>query len=159
MTSSQQISTVSTPFGLLEIGHDDVDIFNAKFVTTQHSKPMTEGALGEKIKQELSAYLTHSHHQFQLPLKPQGSLFQLKVWEALLTIQPGHTLSYGELAWRLNSAPRAIGQACKRNPIALFIPCHRVVGKNNLGGYMGSPDALSFKRSLLAHEGYPSFFQ
>ena len=60
-------------------------------------------------------------------------------------------MTYGELAHQLKSAPRAIGQACKRNPIALFIPCHRVVGQNNLGGFMGRLD-LPYKTALLQHE-------
>jgi methylated-DNA-[protein]-cysteine S-methyltransferase len=71
-----------------------------------------------------------------------------------LLIPAGQTLTYGELSLKLQSSPRAIGQACKRNPIALFIPCHRVVGKKDLGGFMGDPEALLYKKLLLGHEEY-----
>jgi methylated-DNA-[protein]-cysteine S-methyltransferase len=108
--------------------------------------------LGDLVANEISAYCNNPHHRFQLPLKPLGSNYQLKVWSALLVIPVGRTLTYGELALSIQSSPRAIGQACKSNPLALFIPCHRVVGKNNNGGYMGQASALKYKLALLEHE-------
>lgn len=139
-----------TPFGMLEIVYDEHFIFNSSF--TQKPISALENKLTPLIRDELKAYFADPHHRFQLPLKPQGSAYQQKVWNALLVIPVGRTLSYGELAIKLQSSPRAVGQACKRNPLALFIPCHRVTGKNNLGGYMGNPQAVSYKESLLAHE-------
>lgn len=144
------ITIFATPFGNIQIVYDEHFIYNATF--THNSSSSTSNSLTQLISKELQAYIDNSHHRFQLPLKPQGSAYQQKVWNALLVIPVGRTLTYGKLAIQLQSSPRAIGQACKRNPLVLFIPCHRVVGKNDLGGYMGNPKALSYKESLLAHE-------
>ncbi len=144
------VSIFATPFGMLEIVHDEHFIYNSSF--TQKTVSSSSNRLTQLIDNQLNTYFSDPHHRFQLPLKPQGSAYQQKVWNALLVIPVGRTLTYGELALKLQSSPRAIGQACKRNPLALFVPCHRVVGKNDLGGYMGSPQALSYKESLLAHE-------
>jgi methylated-DNA-[protein]-cysteine S-methyltransferase len=105
------------------------------------------------IAQELSSYFSNPHHRFQLTLKPHGTVYQQRVWNAMLVIPVGRTVTYDELAKSLLSSPRAIGQTCKANFLALFIPSHCVVGKNNLGGFMGRADALCFKTSLLEHEG------
>lgn len=144
------MSVFTTPLGNFEIVHDEHYIFNSSFT----QKPIThvKNDLAQLISAELTAYFVDPHHRFQLSLKPQGSAHQQKVWNALLVIPAGRTLTYGELSRKLQSSPRAIGQACKRNPLALFIPCHRVVGKNNIGGYMGNPEAVSYKEYLLAHE-------
>lgn len=144
------ITIFATPFGNIEIVYDEHFIYNATF--TQKSVSSASNGLTQLINKELHAYIDNPHHRFQLPLKPQGSAYQQKVWNGLLVIPVGRTLTYGELALQLQSSPRAIGQACKRNPLVLFIPCHRVVGKNDLGGYMGNPGAISYKESLLAHE-------
>jgi len=90
-----------------------------------------------------------------LPLDPRGSDFQRAVWAELRRIPPGKTLSYGEVARRLGHAPRtharAVGQAVGANPVAVAIPCHRVVGAN--GGSGGYHWGLARKQALLAREG------
>jgi methylated-DNA-[protein]-cysteine S-methyltransferase len=87
-------------------------------------------------------------------LKPEGTSFQKKVWDEISKIPKGNTLEYGQIAKILSSSPRAVGQACGSNPIPLVIPCHRVVSKSGLGGFMhhsdGSP--ISVKKWLLSHE-------
>jgi methylated-DNA-[protein]-cysteine S-methyltransferase len=143
-------SIYTTPLGLFEVVHNEHFIFNSSF--TEKSGTTAKTALSELVYSELSAYFVNNQHRFQLPLKPQGSPYQQKVWNALLVIPVGRTLTYGELAITLQSSPRAVGQACKKNPLALFIPCHRVVGKNDLGGYMGNPQSLPYKEALLQHE-------
>ena len=85
------------------------------------------------------------------PLAPQGTDYQKSVWQALLDIPWGATVTYGDLAKKLGSAPRAVGSAVGRNPISLMIPCHRVGGaKKQLTGYAGG---LERKRYLLRLEG------
>ncbi|MDX2163823.1 MAG: MGMT family protein [Gammaproteobacteria bacterium] len=83
-----------------------------------------------------------------------GTDFQKRVWAELLKIPPGKTVTYSDLAKKLHSHPRAIGQACKANPLPVTIPCHRVVGKNNLGGYFGETQGklLRRKQALLNAE-------
>lgn len=106
------------------------------------------------LANELEQYTQHSDHVFDLLFVPSGTPFQLRVWRALLTIPAGTTFSYGALAARLNTAPRAVGQACGSNPLPLVIPCHRVVSAHGLGGFMhaasGAP--LDIKAWLLRHE-------
>ncbi|RUR07065.1 methylated-DNA--[protein]-cysteine S-methyltransferase [Legionella sp. km772] len=145
------VSTVfSTPLGSFEVVHNEHFIFSAAFTTKLSTSIDT--TLARLIDSELTSYFANNQHRFQLPLKPHGSPYQQKVWNALLVIPVGRTLTYGELALSIQSSPRAVGQACKKNPLALFIPCHRVVGKTGLGGYMGNPAALPYKEALLAHE-------
>lgn len=141
-----------TPAGCIEVSYDEHYVYRAVLGNSAAGK--AQGQLGTKIAEQLEAYQQNPHYHFQLPLKPLGSPYQQRVWNALLVIPVGRTVTYGELATIVQSSPRAIGQACKRNPLALFIPCHRVVGKNDQGGYMGRVDALPYKIALLEHERY-----
>ena len=103
--------------------------------------------------EQLTAYFARDLKEFDLPLDPHGSAFQRRVWDALLEIGYGETASYGEIAHRLgmtNAASRAVGSANGRNPIAIVIPCHRVIGaKGTLIGYAGG---LERKQILLGIE-------
>ena len=102
---------------------------------------------------QLTAYFARDLKEFDLPLAPQGSDFQRRVWDALLGIGYGETASYGEIAHRLgmtNAASRAVGLANGRNPIPIVIPCHRVIGADGtLTGYAGG---LERKQTLLGIE-------
>jgi methylated-DNA-[protein]-cysteine S-methyltransferase len=110
------------------------------------------GPLPRAIRQ-LGEYFDGVRREFDLPLRLEGTAFQRRVWAALLTIPYGETLSYGELAKRIDNpnASRAVGLANGRNPISILVPCHRVIGADgSLTGYGGGLDR---KRWLLAHEG------
>jgi methylated-DNA-[protein]-cysteine S-methyltransferase len=102
---------------------------------------------------ELGAYFTGRLKVFSTPLAPQGTPFQRAVWEELQRIPYGETVSYGELARRLGNpkAVRAVGTANGYNPIAIIIPCHRVIGSN--GSLVGYGGGLPIKQTLLALEG------
>lgn len=107
-----------------------------------------------QMTQEILAYLQRPHAAFSLPSQLAGSAFQEKVWLAILAIPLGQTRTYSELAAQLQSGPRAVANACGANRLPLLIPCHRVVAKNGLGGFMrGDKNGLAIKRWLLAHEG------
>ena len=103
--------------------------------------------------EQLTAYFARDLKEFDLPLAPQGSDFQQRVWQQLRGIGYGDTASYGEIAHRLgmtNAASRAVGLANGRNPIPIVIPCHRVIGANGtLTGYAGGVDR---KQTLLELE-------
>lgn len=146
------VTPFNTPIGCLRVAYDKHFIYQAAFINEHSLLDNQEAPLKAIIFQELTSYLNNPLHHFRLPLKPQGSPFQERVWEALLAIPAGQAITYGELAKSLQSAPRAIGQACKKNPLALFIPCHRVVAKNDLGGYMGRLNGVNYKERLLRHE-------
>jgi methylated-DNA-[protein]-cysteine S-methyltransferase len=104
------------------------------------------------VELELDEYFAGSRRAFDLTLAPRGTPFQLAVWEQLRRIPCGATITYGELAQRVNrpGAARAVGAAVGRNPISIIVPCHRVVGSD--GTLTGFAGGLDRKRSLLAIE-------
>ncbi|GIX31628.1 MAG: hypothetical protein KatS3mg124_2100 [Porticoccaceae bacterium] len=103
---------------------------------------------------QLGEYFAGVRTAFRLPLAPAGTPFQQRVWQALIDLPFGQTISYGKLAARLGrpGAARAVAAACAANPLPILIPCHRVVAARGLGGYSAG---LERKRWLLAHEGAP----
>lgn len=114
----------------------------------------------KQVDPYLSTIITHAlDHYFEsgslaadIPLSLQGTHFQKRVWRALRDIPSGTVRTYGEIAAELNTGSRAVGQACRRNNIPLFIPCHRVVASQGLGGFMGGYREVEKKRWLLQHE-------
>jgi methylated-DNA-[protein]-cysteine S-methyltransferase len=112
--------------------------------------------LAQAAVRQLHAYLKDPQFVFSLPLAPAGTDFQRKVWKSIAAIRPGRTRTYGELAEKIGSSPRAVGNACGANPYPLVVPCHRVVAANRgLGGFARRRGGflLEVKRWLLAHEG------
>jgi methylated-DNA-[protein]-cysteine S-methyltransferase len=105
-----------------------------------------------QAERQLGAYFAGKRATFELPLAPQGTEFQKKVWSCLKKIPFGKTKSYGDLAKALGSprASRAVGAACGKNPLAIVIPCHRVIGAN--GSLTGFGAGLETKAALLALE-------
>jgi methylated-DNA-[protein]-cysteine S-methyltransferase len=117
------------------------------------------GALAGEVVRQLRAWLDEPEFRFDLPLAPAGSAFRQRVWQAIAAIPCGQTLTYGELARRLDSAPRAVGQACGANPYPIVVPCHRVVAtrgglNGGLGGFAHATQGylLDIKRWLLERE-------
>lgn len=110
-------------------------------------------ALLERARDQIEEYFDGKRVAFDLPLAPMGTPFQRKVWQAIAAIPFGRARSYGDLARELDTAPRALGGACGKNPIPIIIPCHRVLAGNKaLGGYSGM-DGIDTKRFLLRLEG------
>jgi methylated-DNA-[protein]-cysteine S-methyltransferase len=108
--------------------------------------------LFSEVCRQLDQYFEGKRFRFQLPLAPKGTLFQQQVWHALQSIPYGETVSYQQIAQMIQrpKAMRAVGAANGRNPIALVVPCHRVIGANGqLTGYAGG---LNLKAALLSHE-------
>lgn len=111
-----------------------------------------ETDLLKEAKQQLQDYLLGKRKQFEIPLAPEGTDFQQIVWKKLQEIPFGQTRSYGEIAKSIGkpTASRAIGMANHKNPILIFIPCHRVIGAN--GSLVGYAGGLKVKEHLLALE-------
>jgi methylated-DNA-[protein]-cysteine S-methyltransferase len=105
-----------------------------------------------ETERQLSEYFSGGRTEFDLPLQPDGSEFQKKVWQALREIPFGQTRSYLELAKALGSskAARAVGAANSKNPLSIIVPCHRVVGAD--GSLTGFAGGIETKAALLAHE-------
>jgi methylated-DNA-[protein]-cysteine S-methyltransferase len=148
---------MESPIGPLLLAGDDEGLHEISFVNGRHpARPdpswnENPGPLQETIGQ-LRAYFAGELENFDLPLAPQGTPFQLIVWKQLCEIPYGETISYGELAGRIGNpkASRAVGLANGSNPIPIVIPCHRVIGSNGkLTGYGGG---LPIKEKLLALE-------
>ncbi len=146
---------LTTPFAMLAIRCNDEALLGLNFLPLSVAAQAATNAIAEKVCAQLRDYLRHPDTVFDVPLAPHGTAHQQKVWRALLTIPRGTTRQYGELANELGSAAQAVGQACGANPIALIIPCHRVISKTGLGGFMchAQGDELNIKRWLLTHEG------
>ena len=102
---------------------------------------------------QIQAYLKNPRAQFNIKHKVAGTPYQRLVWQAISAIPCGETRTYAELAQQIGSGPRAVANACGANPFPLVVPCHRVVAKNGLGGFMqGFEGGLEIKKWLLVHE-------
>jgi len=147
-------AVIATPVGRVGIKLKDDTLVDVSFlgdITALHA-PRTTAA--KKVCRQLQLYFTNPNASFRIPLALSGTVFQQRVWRALRRIPVGRTLSYGVLAKKLDTSARAVGNACRANPIPIVIPCHRVVAANGAGGFMGkrSGSALRLKHRLLEHE-------
>jgi len=145
---------LTAPFGVIGLRCTEDALTGIDFLSSRVNSRSPRSAFAQKVCDQLTAYLADPDFRFNLPFEPGGTAHQNKVWKIMLSIPRGETRSYGALASQLKSAAQAVGQACGANPVPIVIPCHRVVGKAGLGGFMGhaSGDALDIKRWLLAHE-------
>jgi methylated-DNA-[protein]-cysteine S-methyltransferase len=143
--------TLETEIGPLTVTECDGAIaaldWGARASTPKRSPLLAEAA------RQIRAYLAGTLRKFDLPMAMAGSPFQRRVFAAMRDIPYGGVMSYGDLARKVDSAPRAIGGACGANPLPLLVPCHRVIASGRrLGGY-GGPGGLATKRFLLELEG------
>lgn len=127
----------------------------------REEKEYTDTEQETELEKQLEEYLKGKRKKFDIPLKLQGTAFQVKVWMEILKIPYGEVKTYGEIAENVDSpkAARAVGLACNKNPIIMLVPCHRVVGKGGkLTGYSGG---LDIKKKLLnlekSHFKYAGF--
>ena len=146
-------AVVVTPLGRLGI-NAAAALTNIDFVSARTPLKKARTPVANKVCTQLKAYFADARTCFDLPLAAAGSDYQQRVWRALRKIPSGAAHKYGALAKRLKSAPRAVGGACRANPIPIIVPCHRVVATTGLGGFMGATRgrALDIKRWLLKHE-------
>ena len=123
-----------------------------------------ENELAARAARQIERYRSDPDTKFELPLLVEGTEFQRRVWDAMCAIPRGRTLTYGELARKLQGdsfdIPRAVGQACGDNKLPLVIPCHRVVAADGVGGFSHSSGGykLEAKRWLLMHEASADAF-
>ena len=142
-----------TSIGKLAIAENGQAVTNLYFDegAIPHEAIHEETGLLREAGLQLQEYLAGSRQEFDLPLAPEGTVFMQLVWEALLTIPYGETRTYREIAEAIGSptAARAVGHANSKNPLSLFIPCHRVIGaKGELTGYLGGLDRKQFLLEL-----------
>ena len=146
-----------TDIGILEIEEQNNYIIKIGFLNSEKIElckqyGQSETQLMKETYKQIVEYLEGKREKFDIPIKLKGTQFQLKVWEALQKIPYGETRSYQDIANEIGNpkACRAVGMANHNNPVAVIIPCHRVIGKNGkLTGYAGG---LSIKEKLLEIE-------
>lgn len=151
-------STIDSPIGKILLVSDGESLTRLameeqKYFSGVQDNWRRDDKIFKEARAQLEAYFAGDLQEFDLPLAPQGSEFQLEVWQALQDIPYGKTESYGSLAKRVDSpkGARAVGLANGHNPISIIVPCHRVIGANGkLTGYGGG---IERKRWLLEHEG------
>jgi methylated-DNA-[protein]-cysteine S-methyltransferase len=152
--------TYKAPFGVLTVVGSDLGIRYVLFNNDAHSKSLEQlqisdteihGTVNDAISQ-LEEYFAGSRQNFDLPLDLRGTEFQIEAWRALADIPYGHTASYGQQAASIGrpKAVRAIGGANGRNPVAIVLPCHRIVGAD--GSLTGFGGGIAVKKWLLDHE-------
>lgn len=146
--------TVDFPRMKVAVATRDARVAEIRYLPLSSKSISPRNALAALAAAQLEAYLADPDAPFDLPLALEGTPFQLRLWQALREIPRGKTLTYGELARRLDAEARAVGQACGDNRLPVVIPCHRVVAAEGIGGFAHSTGGylLEAKRWLLAHE-------
>ena len=148
-------SVFESPLGRLGVQCRDNRVTRLDYLASTFPLKVATTAFERQVLKQIAQFFVNSKHHFTLPLDMQGTDFQGRVWHALTGIPAGQTLAYGELAARLGSGARAVGNACRNNPVSIIVPCHRVVSAAGIGGYSGSTGGTEIQRKqwLLGHEG------
>lgn len=142
--------SMHSPVGDITISEEDGAVVSLDWGWAMSNKPTS---LLRRAERQLNSYFDGKLEEFDLPLNPAGTDFQKRVWKLMTKIPYGRTWSYGDIAEKLRSAPRAVGGACGANHIPIIIPCHRVLAASGkMGGYSGD-GGLDTKTALLRLEG------
>lgn len=145
---------ITSPFGALGLKVDNDYLIGIDFLPEGVSLLYPSSPLSKEVANQLCKYFKKEQLSFDLPLALSGTAYQQHVWKCLQSISYGKTKRYSDIAIEISSGPRAVGNACRRNPVPIVVPCHRVVAKSNIGGYAGhrSGQLLAIKTWLLQHE-------
>lgn len=145
------IRLIHTPLGKMIAAADENAITSLDFTNKSELIQNSDTPLLIRLEEEMHEYFAGKRKVFTLPLNPHGTLFQKQIWETLLTIRYGETISYTQEAEHFGNpkAVRAVASANGRNPIAILIPCHRVIASGGgLGGYSGGIEKKKFLLEL-----------
>jgi methylated-DNA-[protein]-cysteine S-methyltransferase len=147
-------AVVPAPFGAVGIRTSAGAVSEITYLPKSARTVLPKNGLSDRAARQIERYLVDAQYRFDLPLMIGGTPFQRRVWDALIAIQVGELMTYGSVARQLCSSPRAVGQACGANRLPIVIPCHRVVGASNVGGFAHHTDGylITTKKWLLAHE-------
>lgn len=145
---------LNLPFGRFGIRLNGDLISEMVFLPPETPEQPPSSAAAKQISERIIRWIRAPQQPLELPLAARGTPFQRQIWQCLREIPSGDVRTYGELAHSLNSAPRAVGQACGANPFPLAIPCHRVVSAKGIGGFGNARDGylIEAKRWLLNNE-------
>ena len=149
-------AVIDSPIGKLGIILNDTNnaVTHIDFLAKQHKATTLNTPAVKRVCKKLQAYFDTQQNTLDIDTEITGTPFQLRVWKALTKIPAGEVKTYGQLAKQLDTSARAIGNACRQNPVPLIIPCHRVVASSGMGGFSGrtSGKPLQIKEWLLEHE-------
>lgn len=153
-TSHAYHALITAPFGAVGLRVQDDFVIGIELLADAREPYAANQPFVQHAVRALQRYFKSPARALDLPYLTGGTVFQQRVWKAIADIPAGEVLSYSELAQRVNSGPRAVANVCGANRVPLLVPCHRVVAKSGLGGFMqGNPHGLAIKQWLLAHEG------
>lgn len=143
-----------SPIGNLGLNISAKGIQRLFYIKKKQNTDIPTTGLGAEVHQQIMEYFELQRTEFDLPIDIQGTTYQNKVWDEVAKIAYGKSMTYGDLAKAISSGPRAVGNACRHNPIPIIIPCHRVVKKGAIGGYCGSVAGKEIQQKdwLLRHE-------
>ncbi len=155
MSSVPFDTVIDSPVGRLGIRLCGARVLGIEFLGAQCALRPPAGAASRRVVAALEAYFAGKARVPKVDVAPGGTDFQQRVWRTLGAIPAGQVITYGELAKRLGSSARAVGNACRHNPVPILVPCHRVIAASGLGGFAGDTSGrlVDIKRRLLAHEG------
>lgn len=138
---------ITIPHGVLQLEASDAGLTLVEWVKAEGQSD--KHPLIVQAQKELTEYFNGKRRDFDVPLDVEGTAFQCKVWAAIGAVSFGKTITYGALAKKLKTSPRAVGGACGANPVPVIVPCHRIVGSDNkLTGYTGG-SGVKTKQALL----------
>jgi len=153
-------AVISAPFGKLgmktEMFENSLMLREISYVAQDTPLLTPQNQLARQAVEQMNQYFEDPAMIFDLPIIPQGTVYQNQVWQEISKIPPGKALTYGEIAKKIKSAPRAIGGACGANPYPLIVPCHRVISASGIGGFAHHDEEgyhRNIKMWLLQHEG------
>lgn len=148
-------AVVDSPVGHLGIRLRNGHLRQVEFLSEDIALQAAVTPAARGVVSALCAYFETGRYDGALEIELDGTEFQRRVWKALQAIPAGEVTTYGALARKLGSSARAVGNACRRNPVPVLVPCHRVVAQNGLGGFAGDSNGrlVEIKRHLLVHEG------
>lgn len=147
-------AVIAAPIGGLGLRLRDGFLVELDFLGARATKVTPRTAAARTATAALTRYFADPQRPLAIPIDLAGTDFQRRVWRALRRIRPGAVRCYGDIAKELGSSARAVGNACRANPIPIVVPCHRVVAVAGLGGFMGQRTgrAMRLKHWLLEHE-------
>jgi methylated-DNA-[protein]-cysteine S-methyltransferase len=152
---------IPAPFGAMGVRTIDNLVRELVYLPASFPEKAPADAIAERAVTQIEQYFADPDFRFDLPLAEVGTAFQHRVWGVISAIPRGDVLTYGEVAKRIRSAPRAVGQACGANWFPLLIPCHRVTASGGIGGFSNHDDETGFhlgvKRWLLKHESVKGY--
>lgn len=148
-------AVIDSPIGHIGIETDDSAVTGIHFLGKRQRLKDADSPLARQAVREIKAYFRDPNTPWSIPVRYTGSDHQQKVWRSLKRIPAGKVRAYGDVARQCQSSPRAVGGACRQNPLPLIVPCHRVVAARGLGGFAGKSTGftIQIKQWLLQHEG------